>query len=74
MSVVRFRSKPAHFFRRRYRVAHAVEMGHCFDAVDAVDAVDAGKLLRTSIDDGVKALELAQAATTSWRAKRIVTL
>ena len=71
MSVVRFRSKPAHFFRRRYRVAHAVEMGHCFDAVDAVDA---GKLLRTSIDDGVKALELAQAATTSWRAKRIVTL
>ena len=28
--------------------------------------------MRTSIDDGVAALELAEAATTSWREKRIV--
>ena len=27
---------------------------------------------RTSIDDGVEALALAEAATTSWREKRIV--
>jgi hypothetical protein len=29
---------------------------------------------RTSIDDGVEALALAEAATTSWREKRIVEL
>ena len=33
-----------------------------------------GKPVRTTIDDGVKALELADAATTSWREQRIVTL
>ena len=37
-------------------------------------AVLAGKeKLRTTIDDGLKALELAEAATTSWREGRIVT-
>ena len=30
--------------------------------------------LRVSIEDGVKALELADAATTSWRENRIVRL
>jgi len=30
--------------------------------------------VRTSIEDGVKALELADAATLSWREKRIVEL
>jgi myo-inositol 2-dehydrogenase / D-chiro-inositol 1-dehydrogenase len=30
--------------------------------------------LRTTIDDGLKALELAEAATTSWREGRIVRL
>jgi hypothetical protein len=29
--------------------------------------------VRTTIDDGVRALELAEAATASWRAQRIVT-
>ena len=33
-----------------------------------------GKPVRTTIEDGVKALELAEAATTSWREKRIVEL
>ncbi|HVF65887.1 MAG TPA: inositol 2-dehydrogenase [Casimicrobiaceae bacterium] len=60
--------KPEHFFLERYRVAYATEMGHFFDAVGA------GKPMRTTIDDGVKALELAEAATTSWREKRIVML
>ena len=60
--------KPEHFFLERYRVAYAVEMGHFFDALGS------GKPMRTSIDDGVKALELAEAATTSWREHRIVTL
>jgi myo-inositol 2-dehydrogenase/D-chiro-inositol 1-dehydrogenase len=58
--------KPEHFFLERYRVAYAVEMAHFFEALAS------GKPMRTSIDDGVKALELAEAATTSWREKRIV--
>ena len=62
------RDKPEHFFLERYRVAYANEMAHFFDALAT------GALVRTSIDDGVKALELAEAATTSWREKRIVEL
>ena len=60
------RDKPEHFFLERYRVAYANEMAHFFEALAK------GSPLRTSIDDGVKALELAEAATTSWREKRIV--
>ena len=60
--------KPEHFFLERYRAAYALEMAHFFEAVAN------GKPVRTSIDDGVKALELADAATTSWREKRIVEL
>jgi myo-inositol 2-dehydrogenase/D-chiro-inositol 1-dehydrogenase len=41
-------------------------MAHFFDALAK------GGNVRTSIDDGVKALALAEAATTSWREKRIV--
>ena len=62
------RDKPEHFFLERYRAAYALEMAHFFDALAK------GKPVRTSIDDGVKALELAEAATTSWREKRIVEL
>ena len=62
------RDKPEHFFLERYRVAYANEMAHFFDAL-------ARRLpVCTSIDDGVRALELAEAATTSWREKRIVGL
>jgi myo-inositol 2-dehydrogenase/D-chiro-inositol 1-dehydrogenase len=60
------RDKPEHFFLERYRVAYANEMAHFFDALAK------GAPMRTSIDDGVKALELAEAATASWREKRIV--
>jgi myo-inositol 2-dehydrogenase / D-chiro-inositol 1-dehydrogenase len=60
--------KPEHFFLERYRAAYAAEMAHFFDVV-------AGRAVpRTSIDDGVAALALAEAATTSWREKRIVEL
>jgi len=62
------RDKPEHFFLERYRVAYADEMAHFFEALAKGGAV------RTSIEDGVKALELAEAATTSWREKRIVEL
>ncbi len=62
------RDLPEHFFLERYRVAYAHEMAHFF-------AVLAGReKLRTTIDDGVRALELADAATTSWREGRIVRL
>jgi len=60
--------KPEHFFLERYRAAYAAEMAHFFAALAA------GTPVRTSICDGVKALELADAATTSWREKRIVEL
>jgi myo-inositol 2-dehydrogenase/D-chiro-inositol 1-dehydrogenase len=59
---------PEHFFLERYRVAYANEMAHF------IDALAHGKPVRTGIDDGIKALELADAATTSWREQRIVTL
>ena len=60
--------KPEHFFLERYRVAYANEMAHFFDALAK------GAPVKTTIEDGVKALELAEAATTSWREKRIVEL
>ena len=60
--------KPEHFFLERYRVAYANEMAHFFDALSK------GTALRTTVEDGLKALELAEAATTSWRENRVVTL
>jgi myo-inositol 2-dehydrogenase/D-chiro-inositol 1-dehydrogenase len=62
------RDKPEHFFLERYRAAYANEMAHF------IDAVANGKPVRTSAADGVKALELADAATLSWRERRIVEL
>jgi myo-inositol 2-dehydrogenase/D-chiro-inositol 1-dehydrogenase len=62
------RDKPEHFFLERYARAYANEMAHFFDSLAN------GAPMRTSIDDGVKALELAEAATTSWREKRVVEL
>ena len=60
--------KPEHFFLERYRVAYANEMAHFFDALAK------GTPMRTTIDDGLKALELAEAATMSWRQKRVIEL
>ena len=59
---------PEHFFLERYRAAYALELAHFFDALANRTPV------RTSIDDGVAALVLADAATTSWRENRIVAL
>lgn len=60
--------KPEHFFLQRYEKAYRRELDHFV-------AVLAGQeTLRVSIEDGVKALELADAATTSWRESRIVRL
>jgi myo-inositol 2-dehydrogenase/D-chiro-inositol 1-dehydrogenase len=60
--------KPEHFFLERYRAAYRMEMAHF------VDAIAHGKPVLTTIEDGIKALELADAATTSWREQRIVKL
>jgi myo-inositol 2-dehydrogenase/D-chiro-inositol 1-dehydrogenase len=60
--------KPEHFFLERYRVAYALEIAHFFDALTQ------GKPVRTTLEDGVKALELAEAATRSWREGRVVAL
>lgn len=38
------------------------------------DAVESGTSTRTDIHDGVKALELAEAVTLSWREQRVVEL
>ena len=60
--------KPEHFFLQRYEKAYYLEMNHFI-------AVLAGQeKLRVSIKDGVKALELADAATISWKEGRIVHL
>lgn len=59
---------PEHFFLERYKAAYAAEMAHFFEALAN------GTNVRTSIDDGVAALVLADAATAPWREQRIVTL
>ncbi len=57
---------PEPFFLERYRAAYAEEMLH-FAAVLRREAQP-----RTGIDDGVRALELAEAATRSWKEGRAV--
>ena len=59
---------PEHFFLERYAKAYAIEMRHFFDALAG------GKPVNTTIADGVKALELADAATRSWESGRVVEL
>jgi myo-inositol 2-dehydrogenase / D-chiro-inositol 1-dehydrogenase len=59
---------PEAFFLERYRAAYALEISHF------VDAIENGTPVRTTVADGVKALELADAATRSWRDGRVVKL
>jgi myo-inositol 2-dehydrogenase/D-chiro-inositol 1-dehydrogenase len=59
---------PEPFFLERYRAAYAEEMLH-FAAVLRGEAPP-----RTGIEDGVRALEIAEAATRSWREGRAVAL
>ena len=60
--------KPEHFFLQRYEKAYRLELDHFVAALGGYEK------LRVSIEDGVKALELADAATTSWKENRIVRL
>ena len=60
--------KPEHFFLERYRIAYANEMAHFFAALSD------GTPVITTIQDGLKALELADAANRSWREKRVIEL
>jgi myo-inositol 2-dehydrogenase/D-chiro-inositol 1-dehydrogenase len=60
--------KPEHYFLERYRAAYALEMAHFFDALMN------GNPVRTTVQDGLKALELAEAAARSLRDKTIVEL
>jgi myo-inositol 2-dehydrogenase/D-chiro-inositol 1-dehydrogenase len=57
---------PEHFFLQRYRDAYAAEIAHFFDALAD------GTPVRTTIADGIKALELAEAAALSWREGKVV--
>jgi len=59
---------PENFFLERYRAAYANEMAHF------IEACRDGKPVRTTVADGLKALELSEAAEISWREKRIVEL
>ncbi|RQO76054.1 inositol 2-dehydrogenase [Aquitalea sp. FJL05] len=59
---------PERFFLERYRAAYALEMAHFFEVVQH------GTRPRTTVEDGVKALELADAATRSWQENRLITL
>ncbi|MDE3011113.1 MAG: inositol 2-dehydrogenase [Pseudomonadota bacterium] len=58
--------KPEHFFLQRYEQAYRAELEH-FVAV-----LGGRETLRVGIADGVKALELADAATRSWREGAVV--
>ncbi len=57
---------PEPFFLERYRAAYAEEMLHFADVLRGVAAP------RTGIEDGVRALALAEAADRSWREGRAV--
>lgn len=59
---------PQHFFLERYQSAYAGEMAHFFRVITQ------GEAPRTTVQDGVKALELADAATRSWQEGRAITL
>jgi len=60
--------KPEAFFLERYREAYALEIEHFLDALNHATPV------RTTIEDGIKALELAELATQSWREGRALSI
>jgi myo-inositol 2-dehydrogenase/D-chiro-inositol 1-dehydrogenase len=55
---------PEAFFLERYREAYALEIEHFLDALCN------GTPVRTTLEDGIAALELAELATRSWREGR----
>ena len=60
--------KPEHFFLQRYREAYRLELVHFFEALQS------GGAFRTTIDDGVAAQKLADAAATSLASGQPVSL
>jgi myo-inositol 2-dehydrogenase / D-chiro-inositol 1-dehydrogenase len=60
--------KPEHFFLQRYREAYRLELMHFFECLQS------GAPFRTSIDDGVAAQKLADAAAKSLASSQVVTL
>lgn len=60
--------KPEAFFLERYRDAYALEIEHFLNALSHATPV------RTTIEDGIKALELAELATQSWREGRALSI
>ncbi|WP_372801010.1 inositol 2-dehydrogenase [Paracoccus seriniphilus] len=64
-----FATAPAqHFFLERYAAAYAAEMHHF------VDALTSGRSPVPTIEDGLKAQLLADAATESWKSGTIIQL
>ncbi|HKX44321.1 MAG TPA: inositol 2-dehydrogenase [Burkholderiaceae bacterium] len=59
---------PEHFFLQRYREAYRLEVAHFFECLQS------GAAFRTTIDDGVAAQKLADAATVSWQTGQVVRL
>ena len=59
---------PEHFFLQRYREAYRLELAHFFECLQS------GAPFRTTIDDGVAAQKLADAAAESHRTGQPVQL
>jgi myo-inositol 2-dehydrogenase/D-chiro-inositol 1-dehydrogenase len=60
--------KPEHFFLQRYREAYRLELAHFFECLQS------GKPFRTTIDDGVAAQKLADAAAQSLASGTVMSL
>jgi myo-inositol 2-dehydrogenase / D-chiro-inositol 1-dehydrogenase len=60
--------KPEHFFLQRYREAYRLEVMHFFDCLQT------GKPFRTTIEDGVAAQKLADAAAQSLESGKAIKL
>lgn len=60
--------KPEHFFLQRYREAYRLEVTHFFECLQT------GQPFRTTIEDGVAAQKLADAAAQSLESGKVVTL
>jgi myo-inositol 2-dehydrogenase / D-chiro-inositol 1-dehydrogenase len=60
--------KPEHFFLQRYREAYRLEVTHFFDCLQT------GKPFRTTIEDGVAAQKLADAAAQSLESGKAIKL
>jgi myo-inositol 2-dehydrogenase / D-chiro-inositol 1-dehydrogenase len=60
--------KPEHFFLQRYREAYRLELAHFFESLQS------GAKFHTTIDDGVAAQKLADAAAQSLASGQVISL